>query len=231
LSLTYSLGYNTHSNYYLGHPPQQNCPIVNECGRHVTCDVSGHLNCMPGWSGSDCNTVVSGGLADCSMDNELSVFYKSTWEGSIRCPSDCVANMSVRLFVTKASHGGVTATAFLGSNSIAVTGNYASYTKHLLLQSSNNVYFPFMFGGQHYTDVEVNGALRSATEMTGAAIFLSRRPGDARTCHGSTTTLKETCALRLTRSQVTFDPCNGQGQCWRYGGKQRDYMCCCNSGN
>ena len=43
------------------------CSPVSNCTTHYRCDTNGNRKCVDGWTGSNCNIQIPGGVADCAV--------------------------------------------------------------------------------------------------------------------------------------------------------------------
>ncbi|XP_033739234.1 delta-like protein D [Pecten maximus] len=200
--------------HFYGDDCSINCVGGNACDGHYTCDNKGRKVCNSGWKGDNCEVMIQGDVADCSVYQDRTEFVPSLWEGQYQCPGETPQNFVLN--VTRSSGNiDVVADMTIQSFVIELSGTYAASFKILTLQGQTLV--PQDIGGRNLTKLELNLQEKDnqAIEMKGDVII------DQDTCH----------VLRLTRTKAYFDGCNMHGTCVRYGSQKDQFYCCCNDGD
>ncbi|XP_069126244.1 delta-like protein D [Argopecten irradians] len=123
--------------HYYGDDCSVNCVSDNACDGHYTCDNKGRKVCNSGWKGDNCDIMVPGGVADCSVYQDRTEFVPSIWEGQYQCPGEPSQNFVLNV---KRSSGYIALVADMTIQSvvIALSGTYASSFKILTLSRAKH---------------------------------------------------------------------------------------------
>ena len=103
-------------------------------------------------------------------------FIPSTWRGNYTCTTD---NHEVTFILNITKSGdtiGTLGVLQIQSHSIPVSGTFGSFLKSLTLQ--NNGMVMDEIAGRNFTNVELNGILKSPLLIEGGMIFVSNATSD-----------------------------------------------------